>query len=306
MVGWIDGGVRVSVPATSANLGPGFDSLGMALSLYDEVDAVVRPDAPAGSLEILVEGEGAGAVPLDDSHLVVRAMTACFAAMGLERPPLQLTCRNVIPHSRGLGSSAAAIVAGAVLARALVDDGAERLDDAALLGLAADLEGHPDNVAPALLGGFTISGRDAAGAWYAVPSPVSPDVRAVALIPPDPVATKVARGLLPAVVPHADAASNTGRAALLVAALAGRIELLHEATRDWLHQAQREPAMPATLRVVHELREAGVAATVSGAGPTVLALGGRDIGDRAGAAPAGWARHLLSPDRDGARVARLR
>ncbi|QWC87002.1 homoserine kinase [Nocardioidaceae bacterium] len=299
---WSPRRVRVSVPATSANLGPGFDSLGMALSLYDEVTAEVPADAPAGLVEVHVEGEGAGTVPTDASHLVVRAMLACFGAMQLPPPPLRLACRNVVPHSRGLGSSAAAIVAGVVLARALVVDGVERLDDAGVLGLAADLEGHPDNVAPALLGGFTISGRDEAGRWYAVPSPLSPHLRAVAMVPPDPVSTEVARGLLPATVPHAEAAANSGRTALLVAALAQRVELLHEATRDWLHQQQREPAMPATLAQVRDLRARGVAATVSGAGPTVLALGGEDLDDLVGPAPQGWARHVLRPDTAGARL----
>lgn len=294
--------VSVSVPATSANLGPGFDSLGMALSLHDQATAQVLPDAPAGHVAVDVAGEGAGVVPTDATHLVVRSMLACFEAMGHRAPALRLTCRNVIPHGRGLGSSAAAIVSGIVLARALAVDGTSRLDDARLLGLAADLEGHPDNVAPALLGGFTISGRDESGRWYAVPSPVSPTVRAVVMIPPDAVSTKTARGLLPATVPHADAAANAGRTALLVAALAGREDLLLEGTRDWLHQAQRRPAMPATLDLVHELRGRGIAATVSGAGPTVLALGGSDIDARVGDAPVGWGRHVVAPDLRGARI----
>ena len=294
--------VSVSVPATTANLGPGFDSLGMALSLHDEASAQQLADRPAGHIEVEVSGEGAGVVPTDASHLVVRSMLACFETMGVAVPPFRLTCRNVIPHGRGLGSSAAAIVSGVVLARAMAVAGGELLDDAGLLGLAADLEGHPDNVAPALLGGFTISGRDESGRWYAVPSPLMPTLRAVVMIPPDAVSTKTARGLLPATVPHADAAANAGRTALLVAALAGREDLLLEGTRDWLHQTQRRPAMPETLDLVHDLRRRGIAATVSGAGPTVLALGGADIDDRVGDAPAGWARHVVEPDAQGARV----
>ena len=231
---YVEGPVRVTVPATSANLGPGFDSLGLALSLRDELEAEVTESG----IEVEVTGEGADDVPRDATHLVVRSMHAAFDAMDARPAGLRLSCRNVIPHSRGLGSSSAAIVAGVALARALVAGGRLLLDDASLLRLAADIEGHPDNVAPALLGGFVICGREA-GEWYAVPSAVDPRVRVEVFVPPTPVATEVARGLLPDVVPHADAAANSGRTALLVAALAGRPEHLLAATRDYLHQEQR-------------------------------------------------------------------
>ena len=223
---------------------------------------------------LLVEVSGAGAdeVPLDESHLVVRAMRAGFAAMGAEPPGLRLSCVNVIPHARGLGSSSAAIVGGLALARELVAGGRLLLDDEAVFRIAADLEGHPDNVAPAFFGGFVISGRDDDGSFYAVPSPVDPRIIAVVFVPPEPVSTELARGLLPAQVPHADAAADAGRSALLVAALAGRPEQLHRATRDFLHQDYRRPAMPGSLTLVDELRADGVAAIVSGAGPTVLAF----------------------------------
>ena len=301
MSGFVDGPVRVSVPATSANLGPGFDSLGLALDLRDRLEGEVLADG----LVVEVRGAGAGVVPLDESHLVVRAMRTAFAALGEQPPGLRLTCDNVIPHARGLGSSSAAIVGGLVLARALVADGAERLDDDAVLRLAADLEGHPDNVAPALLGGFVISGREA-DRWYAVGSPVHPSVGAVVLVPAEPVSTEVARGLLPAQVPHADAAADAGRAALLVAALAASPEHLLVATRDYLHQEYRRPAMPASLDLVTALRADGVPAVVSGAGPTVLAF--CDLGDVAGVeellgrCPDGWSRHRLAVDVAGARV----
>ena len=183
----------------------------------------------------------------------------------------------MIPHGRGLGSSSAAIVGGVSLARALVAGGQLLLDDEALFRLAADIEGHPDNVAPAFYGGFVISGREG-DEWYAVAAGVDPRVSAVVFVPPTPVETKVARGLLPDVVPHADAAANSGRAALLVAALAGRPEHLLAATRDYLHQEQREPAMPESLALVHALRADGIAAVISGAGPTVLAFTGRPTG----------------------------
>lgn len=295
MATFVPGPVRVTVPATSANLGPGFDSLGLALSLRDELSAEVT-DA---GLQIEVTGEGADDVPRDESHLVVRAMRAAFAAMAAEPPGLRLTCRNVIPHSRGLGSSSAAIVAGVSLARGLVAGGQLLLDDAALLRLAADLEGHPDNVAPALLGGFVISGREA-GEWYAVKAGVDPRVAAVAFVPATPVETQVARGLLPDVVPHADAAANAGRTALLVAALAGRPEHLLAATRDYLHQDFREPAMPESLALVRALRADGIAAVVSGAGPTVLAFCDGVDDSLTARCPEGWAVHRLTVSVEGA------
>jgi homoserine kinase len=287
--------VLVTVPATSANLGPGFDSLGLALSLRDELEG----ELTGSGASVEVTGECAESVPRDESHLVVRAMRTAFEAMAVPQPGIRLLCRNTIPHSRGLGSSSAAIVGGLVLARAL----AERdWSDEDLLEVAARLEGHPDNVAPALLGGFTISGTDEHGDVYAVGSPVDPRIRAEAFVPPEGVSTELARGLLPATVPHADAAGNTGAAALLVAALAGRPDQLWRATRDYLHQQYRRTAMPASVALVEELRGQGIAAVVSGAGPTVLALvaGGPDLAD---VCPAGWTHHRLAVDTSGATAA---
>ncbi len=301
---FVDGPVRISVPATSANLGPGFDSLGLALGLRDELEAEVTE----GGLVVEVSGAGADGVPRDESHLVVRAMRAGFEALQAEPAGLRLSCHNVIPHSRGLGSSSAAIVAGLALARALVAGGDLLLDDDAMFRLAARIEGHPDNVAPALFGGFVISGSED-GEFYAVGSPVDPAVSAVVFVPPTPVETTVARGLLPDVVPHADAAANSGRTALLVAALAGQPPRLHTATRDYLHQDYREPAMPESLALVRQLRAEGHPAIVSGAGPTVLAFTDGPVAPLAGwstgpasllaRCPEGWtAQHLLL-DHDG-------
>lgn len=298
MATFVEGPVRVRVPATSANLGPGFDTLGLALSLHDELEA----EAAGSGLRVEVEGEGADAVPRDESHLVVRAMRTAFDAMAATPPGLRLTCRNAVPHSRGLGSSSAAIVGGLVLARGLVAGGRLLLDDEALLRLAADLEGHPDNVAPALLGGFVISGRDE-GEWYAVPAGVDPRIEVEVFVPPTAVPTATARGLLPDAVPHADAAANAGRAALLVAALAGRPEHLLTATRDLLHQDHREPAMPDTLALVRRLRSAGVPAVVSGAGPSVLAFVAAGSAGLAGCSPPGWTHHRLRIARHGAGTA---
>ena len=295
MATFVEGPVRVSVPATSANLGPGFDAFGLALSLRDELEAEVLPHG----LVIEVEGAGADGVPRDESHLVVRAMRAALELMDAQPPGLRLSCHNVIPHARGLGSSSAAIVAGVVLARGLVAGGQLLASDESLFELACDLEGHPDNVAAAFHGGFVVSGRED-DTWYAVRVGVDPRVTAVAFVPPTGVETRVARGLLPASVPHADAAANSGRAALLVAALAGQPEHLLAATRDWLHQDQREPAMPDTLALVRRLRADGVPAVVSGAGPTVLAFGTTDTSALREHCPDGWECHDLAIESAGA------
>jgi homoserine kinase len=288
--------VRVTVPATSANLGPGFDSLGLALDLRDELQAEL-----AGSgLVVEVTGAGSGDVPLDEDHLVVRAMRRAFDALGGQPAGVRLSCRNVIPHARGLGSSSAAIVGGLVLARALAR-GADRLDDAALLELAVEMEGHPDNVAPALHGGFVISGRDDRGEVYAVGSSVDARVSSVAFVPPEPLSTALARGLLPQTVPHADAAADAGAAALLVAALGSRPDQLWRATRDYLHQDYRRPVMPDSLDLVDRLRADGLAAVLSGAGPTVLALV-VDEADLTAYCPDGWESHRLAFDTRGAVV----
>lgn len=279
---FVAGEVRVSVPATSANLGPGYDSLGLALGIRNQASAVLAEKA-----SVEVRGEGAGEVPTDATNLVYASMLRGFAAMGVEPPTVALTCVNNIPHGRGLGSSSSAIVAGLGLARALLPGREWSLEE--LFRVAADIEGHPDNVAPAVFGGLTISYAEG-GSWRTAQAPVDPRVEAVVLVPGTVLETKVARGLIPATVPHADAAADAGRTALLVAALGGRPDLLLDATRDYLHQDYREPAMPETLALVRALREAGHAAVVSGAGPTVLVLGtaGGAAGVRA-AAPPGWA-----------------
>jgi homoserine kinase len=301
---FVSGPVRVVVPATSANLGPGFDSLGLALSLYDELTASALPSG----LSVSVEGEGAGTLALDESHLVVRSMWAGFAAMGIAPPGISLSCVNAIPHARGLGSSSAAIVGGLFLSRSLVVGGSSLLPSADLVSLAADLEGHPDNVAPCALGGFVVCGRED-DRWYAVPAPVDARVRAVVLVPPFSLSTELARGLLPEHVPHADAAADAGRTALLVAALGGAPEHLLAATRDYLHQSYRRPAMPESLALVDALRADGVPAVVSGAGPSVLAFVGSDVPGLPAAAdvvarcPTGWTAHALGVDRDGVRLA---
>ena len=286
--------VSVRVPASSANLGPGYDALGLALALHDEVSA---EPVDGGRTTVAVHGEGAGDLPTDEQHLVVRAMRATFHELGQTPPAVALTCHNRIPHARGLGSSSAAIVAGILLGRALAAGGGQLTDDG-VLQLAARIEGHPDNVAACLLGGVTIAWI-AAGAARAVRLAPADPVRPTVFVPDQRGLTAAARAALPPTVPHADAAHTAGRAALLVHALTRAPELLLDATEDRLHQDYRAPATPATAALVRRLRRAGVAAVVSGAGPAVLALS--PVPSDFGGEP-GWVRHVLKVDPDGAVV----
>jgi homoserine kinase len=286
------GRVRVTAPATSANLGPGFDALGLALGLYDEVVAEVGGDG----VRVTVTGEGAGDLPADESHLVARCLLTTLDRLGARPAGIALTCHNAIPQARGLGSSSAAIVAGILAGRALVEDGADRLRDADVLRLASEIEGHPDNVAPCLLGGLTIAWMEEGGARAVRLSP-SASLAPLVLVPEERGLTAHARAALPPSVPHRDAAFNAGRAALLVPALTGAPELLMAATEDRLHQGYRAAGMPATAALVDELRRAGIPAVVSGAGPSVLAFPGA-VGVQTTEIPitAGW--RALTPGLD--------
>lgn len=267
--------VRVRVPATSANLGPGFDSMGLALAHFDtiEVRALGSPE-----VQVEVTGEGAGELPSGEDHLVVRAIRAALDAVGAPQVGLHLTCANAIPHGRGMGSSAAAVVGGILAVRMMINE-PEALYNTAAFRIAAEFEGHPDNAAPAILGGATVSWTEEDGP-HATALPVHPDVVPVVLVPQERCATRTARGVLPDLVPHEDAAFTAGRAALLVQALCHRPELMFEATRDRLHQEYRASVMPATLSLVRDLRDVGQAAVVSGAGPSVLVLERASDGDR--------------------------
>lgn len=292
------GPVRVRVPATSANLGPGFDSLGLALGIHDEVTASASSE-PGLRVEVL----GAEPVARDESNLVVRAMRAVFELLDGQPTGITLSCANRIPHGRGLGSSAAAIVAGVVTARALVVDGDMRLPDKALLSLASSLEGHPDNVAACLLGGLTIAWT-VEGRASAIRLDCDASVRPVLLIPPVRSATAQARRLLPLDVPHRDAAFNAARSALLVAALTGRPDALLDATEDRLHQSYRSTVAPQSSQLLATLRRAGVPAVISGAGPSVLALT-RDATERASTVdqlPRGWTMAAPPIDQVGAEL----
>ena len=295
--------VVVRVPATSANLGPGFDTLGLALSLYD--DLVVTSLREPG-LDIQAQGEGADEIPRDESNLLVRAMAYAFEAVDRPMPGLRLRARNTIPHGRGLGSSGAAVVAGILAVKGLLEGDVEIGPDT-MLRLATELEGHPDNVAPALFGGLTIAWMDEAMPQHKkllVHRGVSP----VVFVPSFTMSTSVARSLQPLQVPREDAVFNLSRSALLIAALTQSPELLLAATEDKLHQNYRAQAMPETDRLVRTLREHGFAAVVSGAGPSVLVLAdgpGRRLEAAAVAeqvTDTPWEAHMLAVDVKGGTV----
>lgn len=295
--------VTVRVPATSANLGPGFDTLGLALALYDEL-TVTALDTPG--VRVDVTGVGLGDVPTDDTNLVVTAIAHAFAHAGRPMPGLHLAANNVIPHGAGLGSSAAAIVSGIMAAKGLLEGDVE-LDLDTMLELATELEGHPDNVAPALFGGLTI-------AWTTLHGPrakklmVHRGVSPLVCVPEHSVSTKLARSLQPESVPVADAVFNVSRSALLIAALIQSPELLLQATEDRLHQEYRASAMPETNALIGMLRQHGMAAVVSGAGPSILVLASdplerlraAELVDEHAAAP--WRSLMLAVDFKGATV----
>ena len=264
--------VQIQIPATSANLGPGFDSLGLALGMHDRYVAQILDDP---GLDIDISGEGADVLPRTEKNLLVKAMYRGFKFLGVEPKGVAVRALNVIPHGRGLGSSASAIVGGLMLARSLVLTGDDKMSNEDLLNLATEMEGHPDNVAAAIFGNATIAwsedqrGKNVA---RAVQIHVDPRISAIAFIPEGAVATSKARKLLPENVSHADAVANTTRGELLIYALTSRPDLLLVATEDFLHQKYRQEAMPKSFALLNKLRAAGVAAFISGAGPTVLAL----------------------------------
>lgn len=266
------GPVRVLVPASSANVGPGFDSAGVALAVYDELIAMVSEDE---GVLVEIAGEGADDLPRDESHLVVRAMKAAFSAMGAEPPGFVLRCRNAIPHGRGLGSSAAAIIGGMVLARAMVASDSPSdsvMTDPELLALATTMESHPDNLSAALHGGFTVAWLGEDGQPGCVRMDPHPRIRAVLAVPKESLPTVKAREALPESVSYVDAVHNVGRSALLVHAMTVDPSLLWEAMSDRLHQRARASVYPRSVELVDSLRQQGVAAAISGAGPSVMVL----------------------------------
>lgn len=268
---------QISVPASSANIGPGFDCFGIALELRDRYAAQVLDDE---TFDVDVTGEGADEVKKDSKNLVIKSMLRGFEHMGAKPRGIALRALNVIPHGRGLGSSASAIVGGLTLARSLVLTGEQYMSDEDLITLATEIEGHPDNVAAAFYGGATLawsesktsSAGDIKSIGRAVSLRVDDRIKALLLVPNNQLATAKARKLLPEIIPHQDAVLNSSRTALLVHALAERPDLLFIATEDLLHQKYRAQAMPKTIALVEKLRGAGLAAVVSGAGPSVMVL----------------------------------
>lgn len=258
--------IRVRVPATAANLGPGFDVLGLALALYNEV--LVDPAGPGADWSVTVEGEGVGELAGDETNLTVQAMRDVAERLGRELPPLSVTCRNAIPVGRGLGSSAAAIVGGVVAADAVLEAGSSADD---LLALAARLEGHGDNVAAALFGGFTVFYESADGPRALALEP-SPELAVVVVVPAEPVATSAARAVLPKALTYEDATFQMARVTMMaVAVTAGRVDLLAEGAADRMHQPQRRWMEPGYEEAERALLEAGaLAVSLSGAGPSVL------------------------------------
>lgn len=263
---------NASVAASSANLGPGFDSLGIALGRYDNLTV----ETVAEGLRIEVEGEGAGQVSDDWDHLVVAALERGLVASGCRAPGLIVRCHNTIPHSRGLGSSASAVVGGLALANSLVaQTDIAPLNTDQLVQLSSEFEGHPDNASASVLGGAVVSWTEqhADGPRYgAARLRLHPGIRLFSAVPEVRSSTAEARVLLPEQVAHTDARFNLSRAALLVVALTERPDLLMAATEDVLHQPQRAASMPASAEFMQVLRAHGVAAVLSGAGPSVLAL----------------------------------
>jgi homoserine kinase len=302
------------VPASSANLGPGFDSIGLALGLWDDYVITAR-DTPGLTIE--VEGHGAEDVPTDESHLVYASMHYTWRELGHEPPRgLVLQAGNGVPHGRGLGSSATAIVAGVVAAQALAEpklpaSGQPVEVDLDLAGhLASRLEGHPDNASASVHGGLTVSwmpdlsGQDLAVRTVTALPRLHDDVDVVVFVPEEQLLTTTARAVLPQSVPLAAAAANSGRAALLVHALSAAPSHLHAATRDWLHQEARRASYPASMHLVDTLRAEHHAAVISGAGPSVLVLTTRDQRDavRAPEGATGWRRLTPGVPTTGAQV----
>lgn len=306
--------VRVRVPATSANLGPGFDTLGLALNVHDELEVealAAGADGPDVRVEVTGVGEPGGAfsVPTDETNLVARALLHVLDRVGVAAPGLRIRATNAIPHGRGMGSSGAAIVAGVLAAKGLLEGIVDVTDDD-VLRYATELEGHPDNVAPAIFGGLTIAWVDDTGPRHKQLA-VHRGVSLLVAVPESTMSTSLARSLQPEAVPHADAVFNVSRSALLVAALTQSPELLLDATEDRLHQTYRASAMPETSALVGRLRAAGHAAVVSGAGPSVLVLAAdpaarleaaKIVDERPGESAGVWGARLLAVDIRGGTV----
>ncbi len=315
--------VAVKVPATAANLGPGFDAFGLALDLWDEISV----HATTGATTVVVEGENAETIDDAEKNPIVRSLRLALDYVGAPQVGLRVHCTQRIPRDRGLGASAAEVVAGLTLARALVGV-TEVLPADDILQIATDLEGHPDNVAAALLGGATVAWMDDGTAGAVRISPAT-GIAPVVFIPSFEVSTARARALLPDAVSHSAATFNAGRAALLGALLSGAEyraiggtvgdeeterengapslhDLLLNATGDRLHQDYRRSLMESSYALVEWLREAGFPAVISGVGPTVLSMENVPADIREQARGAGWKVLPLSVAQGGTQITRGR
>jgi len=264
--------IQVQVPASTANLGPGFDCLGLALNMHDRYMAQVMDEV---GVDIDVTGEGADNVLTTEKNLIIKAMYKGFDFLGGRPRGIALRQLNVIPHGRGLGSSAAAIVGGLALARGLVLGGNERMSNDEMLTIANEMEGHPDNVSAAIFGSANLAWQESQRGQVIAQSlnfEVDPRIGALAFVPATEFSTSKARKMLPETIPHSDAVKNSSNVAVLVQALQHRPDLLLGATEDYLHQSYRQDAMPQSYALMTKLRKAGVAAFISGAGPTVMVL----------------------------------
>ncbi len=259
--------VKIKVPATTANCGPGFDCIGIACTLYNTLELIYIPGSSGIKLDVY--GEGSGFLPKSDKNLAVAAMKRVLDLTGVSNYGLQVIMHNEIPLSRGLGSSAAAVVAGLAAGNAVTGN---KLSKSDLLNLAVEFEGHPDNVAPALYGGITISYSEK-GKASSMCIETSNLLKLVAVIPEFTIATKKAREVMPKSVLVGDAVYNISRTALLVGCLCqNKFELLGEALRDKLHQPYRQTLIPGMYSVFEAARAAGaIGAAISGSGSTLMA-----------------------------------
>lgn len=282
--------LRVRVPATTANLGAGFDCIGAAFDWYDELTLEITDD---DRTEVFVTGEGAGQVPLDERHLVVASILRGLEEWGATRPGMVLRAHNTIPHSRGLGSSASAIVAGLALAWGVAHPG-EELNLPELVRLSSDIEGHPDNAGAAVFGGAILAWPDRNGVRL-VELDVHPSLSAMVWVPDFECSTDDARAVLPQTVSRTDAVNQAIAAAALPLALTRRPDLLLDATGDLLHQRYRADLMQPSYDLMVRLRALGVPAAISGAGPTVIAVGDeRALTEAMGCPAEGFLRRRLA------------
>ncbi|WP_134322520.1 homoserine kinase [Cumulibacter soli] len=284
----VAGKITAQIPATTANLGPGFDCMGLALNIHDTVS--VEAASGEGD-EIIVTGVGADTLPRDRTHMVLGTMRDLFEAQRWDIGPVRLTCENRIPHGQGLGSSASAIVAGLFVGKAYAAEAGYDVSTADLLQIGSDIDGHPDNVAPCLNGGLNVSWEDD-GVWGVAHLDPHPEIHAILAIPSAVLSTSVARGLIPQTVSHRDAVRNSARAALCIHAFTADPSLLLPATADYLHQGYRAAAYQDSYDLMQRLRAEGVAAAISGAGPAVVMFTTEDVSERLAAAVAASPVHF--------------